>query len=429
MRRRVVVTGIGWVTPLGWEIEAVWRRLLAGESGIGHISIFDARSFPTKIAAEVRGWDLSDVGEDPAEWKHQGRHTQFAVGAAKKAVADSGLLDGKLAPERFGVYTGCGEGQQDFHRFTQMMVSAIDKGGGALDLAEFTRVGLEKLDPLGELEQEPNMPSGHLATLFNAQGPNMNCLTACAASSQAIGEAVEIIRRGEADAMLSGGAHTMIHPFGVTGFNLLTALSTRNDEPQKASRPFDRNRDGFVLGEGSGMVVLEELERAKARGAKIYGEIRGFGSTADAFRITDTHPEGRGAIACMKMAMADAGVRPDQVDYINAHGTSTTVNDKVESLAIREAFGEQAYRIPVSSTKSMMGHLIAAAGATELIICLLAIRDHVVPPTTNYETPDPECDLDYVPNAAREKPCRIAVNNSFGFGGQNISLVVSEFTG
>lgn len=427
MRRRVVVTGIGWVTPLGWEIEAVWRRLLAGESGIGHISIFDARSFPTKIAAEVRGWDLSDVGEDPAEWKHQGRHTQFAVGAAKKAVADSGLLDGKLAPERFGVYTGCGEGQQDFHRFTQMMVSAIDKGGGALDLAEFTRVGLEKLDPLGELEQEPNMPSGHLATLFNAQGPNMNCLTACAASSQAIGEAVEIIRRGEADAMLSGGAHTMIHPFGVTGFNLLTALSTRNDEPQKASRPFDRNRDGFVLGEGSGMVVLEELERAKARGAKIYGEIRGFGSTADAFRITDTHPEGRGAIACMKMAMADAGVRPDQVDYINAHGTSTTVNDKVESLAIREAFGEQAYRIPVSSTKSMMGHLIAAAGATELIICLLALRDNMVPPTTNYETPDPDCDLDYIPNVAREKACHVVMNNSFGFGGQNISLTISEF--
>lgn len=426
MRRRVVVTGIGWVTPLGWEIEAVWRRLLAGESGIGPISIFDASSFPTKIAAEVHGWDLSDVGEDPGQWAHQGRHTRFAVGAAKKAVADAGLLDGKLAPERFGVYTGCGEGQQDFHRFTQMMVSAIDKGGGALDLAEFTRVGLEKLDPLGELEQEPNMPSGHLASLFNAQGPNMNCLTACAASSQAIGEAVEVIRRGEADAMLSGGAHTMIHPFGVTGFNLLTALSTLNDEPQKASRPFDRNRDGFVLGEGASMVILEELERAKARGAKIYGEIRGFGSTADAFRITDTHPEGRGAIACMKMAMADAGVRPDQIDYINAHGTSTTVNDKVESLAIREAFGEQAYHIPVSSTKSMMGHLIAAAGATELIICLLALRDNVVPPTTNYETPDPDCDLDYVPNVAREKPCHVVMNNSFGFGGQNISLTISE---
>ncbi len=424
MRRRVVVTGIGWVTPLGTEIEAVWQRLLAGHSGVGYTTLFDASSFPTKIAAEIRDWDLSDVGEDPAAWKHQGRHTHFAVGAAKKAVADSGLLDSGIDPGRFGVYTGCGEGQQDFHRFTRMMVAAIDKGEGGFDLAEFTRVGLQELNPVAELEQEPNMPSGHLATLFGAEGPNLNCLTACAASSQAIGEAVEMIRRGEADAMLSGGAHTMIHPFGVTGFNLLTALSTRNDEPQRASRPFDRNRDGFVLGEGSGMVVLEEMERAKARGAKIYGEIRGFGSTADAFRITDTHPEGRGAIACMNMALADAGVNLDQVDYINAHGTSTTVNDKVESLAIRKVFGEQAYRIPVSSTKSMMGHLIAAAGATELIICMLALRDNMVPPTTNYETPDPDCDLDYIPNVAREKTCRVALNNSFGFGGQNISLVV-----
>ena len=250
------------------------------------------------------------------------------------------------------------------------------------------------------------MPAGHLASLFNAQGPNINCLTACAASSQAIGEAVEIIRRGEADVMLSGGTHTMIHPFGVTGFNLLTALSTRNDEPTKASRPFDRDRDGFVLGEGAGMVMLEELEHAKARGAQIYGEIVGYGSTADAFRITDTHPEGRGAISCIKLALADAGVGIDEVDYINAHGTSTAVNDKVETLAIKQVFGPRAYKIPVSSTKSMMGHLIAAAGATELIICLLAIRDSVLPPTINYETPDPECDLDYIPNVARAGPLR-----------------------
>ena len=429
MRRRVVVTGIGWVTPLGAEIETVWQRLREGHSGVGYISLFDAASFPTRIAAEVRDWDLSAVGEDPAAWRHQGRHTHFAVGAAKKAVADAGLLESRIEPDRFGVYTGCGEGQQDFGRFTRMMVAALEKDTENFDLAEFTRVGLEILDPIAELEQEPNMPAGHLAGLFGAQGPNLNCLTACAASSQAVGEAAEMIRRGEADAMLSGGAHTMIHPFGMTGFNLLTALSTRNDEPQKASRPFDRHRDGFVLGEGAGMVILEELERAKARGAHVYAEIRGFGSTADAFRITDTHPEGRGAIACMNMALADAGVNLDQVDYINAHGTSTTVNDKVESLAIRQVFGEQAYRIPVSSTKSMMGHLIAAAGATELIICMLALRDNVVPPTTNYETPDPDCDLDYIPNVAREKNCRVALNNSFGFGGQNISLIVSEFTG
>jgi 3-oxoacyl-[acyl-carrier-protein] synthase II len=426
MRRRVVVTGIGCVTPLGTEIETVWRRLLGGESGIDYTTLFDASNFPTKISAEVRNWDLSDVGENLEDWKYQGRHTHFAVGAAKKAMADSGLDVSRMDPTRFGVYLGSGEGQQDFHRFTQMMVAGLS-GGGEFDLVRFTRAGLETLNPIAELEQEPNMPAGHLASLFGAQGPNINCLTACAASSQAIGEAVEIIRRGEADVMLSGGTHTMIHPFGVTGFNLLTALSTHNDEPKKASRPFDRNRDGFVLGEGAGMVVLESLEKAKARGARIYGEITGYGSTADAFRITDTHPEGRGAIACIKMALADACLDLDKIDYINAHGTSTSVNDKVETLAIKKVFGQRAYKIPVSSTKSMMGHLIAAAGVTELIFCLLAIRDNVVPPTTNYEHPDPDCDLDYVPNVARQWPCNVALTNSFGFGGQNITLIAERF--
>ncbi len=425
MRRRVVVTGIGWVTPLGADIETVWKRVLAGESGVGYITHFDASNFPTRIAAEVRGWDVSDVGENPDDWKYQGRHTHFAVGAAKKAMADSGVLDAPLDPTRFGIYTGSGEGQQDFDRFTQMMVAALEDGG--LNLAKFTRKGLEILHPIAELEQEPNMPAGHLAGLFGAEGPNVNCLTACAASSQAICEATDIIRRGEADVMLSGGTHTMIHPFGVTGFSLLTALSTRNDEPTKASRPFDRQRDGFVLGEGAGFVVLEELDRARRRGANIYGEIVGYGSTADAFRITDTHPEGRGAISCIRMALRDAGL--DRVDYINAHGTSTAVNDKVETLAIKRVFGDAAYQIPVSSTKSMMGHLIAAAGATELILCLLAIRDGVLPPTINYETPDPECDLDYVPNAAREARCDYVLSNSFGFGGQNITLIAGRFTG
>jgi 3-oxoacyl-[acyl-carrier-protein] synthase II len=428
MRRRVVATGIGCVTPLGSDIDTVWRRLLAGESGVGYISLFDASNFPTKIAAEVRDWDLSDVGENPDDWKYQGRHTHFAVGAAKKAVADSGLDLNRVDPTRFGVYTGSGEGQQDFPRFTEMMVAGLS-GGGDFDLGKFTQKGLETLHPIAELEQEPNMPAGHLASLFNAQGPNINCLTACAASSQAVGEAVEIIRRGEADVMLSGGTHTMIHPFGVTGFNLLTALSTNNADPAKASRPFDRNRDGFVLGEGSSMVILESLEHAKARGAKIYGEIVGYGSTADAFRITDQHPEGRGAISCMAMALQNAGLSGNDVHYINAHGTSTAVNDKVETLAIKKVFGDQAYKIPVSSTKSMLGHLIAAAGATELIVCLLAIRDNVLPPTINYETPDPECDLDYVPNAAREQRCDIAMSNSFGFGGQNIALLASRFNG
>jgi 3-oxoacyl-[acyl-carrier-protein] synthase II len=425
--RRVVITGVGCVTPLGSEIETIWQRLLAGKSAVEKITLFDASSFPTQISAEVRDWDVSDVGEDPARWEYQGRHTRFAVGAGKKAVADSGILDSKLDPTRLGVYTGAGEGQQDFGRFTKMMVAALD--GEQFDLDAFTKRGLEILNPVAEVEQEPNMPAAHLASLFDAQGPNLNCLTACAASSQAIGEATEIIRRGDADAMLAGGTHTMIHPFGVTGFNLLTALSTRNDEPEKASRPFDRNRDGFVLGEGSGMVVLEDLERAKARGAKIYGEVCGYGSTADAYRITDTHPEGRGAISCIRMALDDAEVNGDEIDYINAHGTSTTVNDRVESLAVKQVFGQQAYKIPVSSTKSMIGHLIAAAGATELIYCLLAIRDNVLPPTINYETPDPECDLDYVPNQSREQKCDTVLTNSFGFGGQNISLVVRSFAG
>jgi 3-oxoacyl-[acyl-carrier-protein] synthase II len=427
-RRRVVVTGIGCITPLGVRVEQMWKNLMAGASGVGMTTVFDASKFPTKIAAEVRGWDITDEGQDEKHWHFCGRHTRFAAGAALQAMQDAGLPRGLTAdPTRLGVYLGSGEGQQDFDAFTSMMMAAIE--GETLDVAKFTKLGLETLHPLSEVEQEPNMPAGHLAGMFDAQGPNLNCLTACAASSQAIGEAVEIVRRGEADVMLSGGTHSMIHPFGVTGFNLLTALSTRNDEPTRASRPFDNDRDGFVLGEGAAMVVLEELEHAKRRGARIHGEVIGYGSTADAYRITDTHPEGRGAAACITMALDDAGLGTGDIDYINAHGTSTDVNDKVETLAIKKVFGERAYKIPVSSTKSMLGHLIAAAGATELIVCLLAIRDGVLPPTINYETPDPNCDLDYVPNKAREAKCDRALSNSFGFGGQNIALIVSRFSG
>ena len=427
MRRRVVITGIGCVTPLGTTVDSMWKRVLAGDSGVGPTTLFDASEFPTKISAEVRDWDVSAVGEDPERWKYQGRHTRFAVGAAKMAYADAGLSDTQIDPTRFGVYLGSGEGQQDFVTFGQMMVGAL--AGPQLDAARFTEIGLEVLHPLIELEQEPNMPASHLAALFDAEGPNSNCLTACAASSQAIGEATEMIRRGDVDLMLSGGCHSMIHPFGVTGFNLLGALSTSNDEPTRASRPFDRRRDGFVLGEGAGMLILEELEHAKRRGAKIYGELSGYGSTADAYRITDTHPEGRGAAKCLELCLAEAGLNPEDVHYINAHGTSTAVNDKVETLAIKRVLGEQARKAPVSSTKSMMGHLIAAAGATELILCLLAIRDNVLPPTINYENPDPDCDLDYTPNAAREARCDHALSNSFGFGGQNVTLAVSRFTG
>lgn len=427
MRKRVVVTGVGAVNPMGHGVEEVWAGLKEGKSGVGYTTIFDASKFPTKISAEVKDWDITKVGENADVWKIRGRHTKFAAGAAKQAMADSGVLDFIKDPTRFGVYLGCGEGNQDFTNFSKMMAAALTPDG--LDLVKFTQAGLEILNPLAEIEQEPNMPAGYVAGMFNAQGPNANCLTACAASSQAIGEATEIIRRGDADVMLSGGAHSMIHPFGVTGFNLLTALSTSNDDPTKASRPFDRKRNGFVLGEGGAMVVLEELEHAKKRGAKIHGEIMGYGTTADAYRITDIHPEGRGAISCMRMSIADAGLNPADIQYVNAHGTSTSVNDRVESLACKIVFGDRAYQTPVSSTKSMMGHLIAAAGVTELIVCLMAIRDNVLPPTINYDNPDPDCDLDYIPNAAREAKCDYALSNSFGFGGQNISLVAGRFKG
>ena len=426
MRRRVVITGIGAITPIGNTVEKMWQSLQESKSGIGPITHFDASHFPTTFAAEVKNFEFENYVEDAKRFEHCGLNIRFAIGAARQAVDDSGVMD-TVDPSRFGIYLGAGEGKQDFDRV--MTLIAESQRDGHVDLEAFTRVGLKRLHAQQELEQEPNMPAGHLASLFDAQGPNLNCLTACAASSQAIGEATEIIRRGDADVMLSGGAHSMIHPFGVTGFNLLTALSTHNQDPQRASRPFDRDRDGFVLGEGAGMVILEELEHAKQRGARIYAELVGYGSTADAYRITDIHPEGRGAVACINMALRDAKLNPEDIQYINAHGTSTEVNDKVETAAIKTSFGSAAYKTPVSSIKSMMGHLIAAAGSVEAITCLLSMRDNVLPPTINYETPDPDCDLDYVPNEARQAPVRRTLSNSFGFGGQNCSLIFAEFHG
>ncbi len=427
MRRRVVVTGIGCVTPVGLTAEEMWKSLMVGKSGVGSIQYFDASNFPTTFAAEIHGFELENYVSDTKRFEFAGRNIRFAIAAASQAVKDSGIDQIDFDPALFGVYLGAGEGQQDFPLFMKLIADA--EQDGRVNIEKFTTAGLKCLNPRAELEQEPNMPAGHLASLFNAQGPNLNCLTACAASSQAIGEAAEIIRRGDADIMLSGGAHSMIHPFGLTGFNLLTALSTRNTDPQRASRPFDADRDGFVLGEGAGMLILEELEHAKKRGAQIYGEISGYGSSADAYRITDIHPEGRGAIACINMAMRDAGINQDDLDYINAHGTSTSVNDKTETMAIKGALNKDAYRTPVSSVKSMMGHLIAAAGSVEAIVCLLSIRDNVLPPTINYETPDPECDLDYIPNTPRDSKVNRALSNSFGFGGQNISLIFSRYTG
>jgi 3-oxoacyl-[acyl-carrier-protein] synthase II len=425
--RRVVVTGMGMVTPIGSDLESTWSALLSGKSGVGPITLFDARTFPTRIAAEVAGFRLEDYIDRSERWVDHSRNSKFALAAASMAIKDSGLLDGTsdLNRRRFGVYLGSGEGQQDFPRFVHLVHRSTRDG--RVDTSEFTRLGVKELHFIREAEQEPGTPSGHLASVFGARGPNANCLTACAASSQAVGEAFELIRRGNADVILSGGTHSMIHPFGVTGFIRLTALSTRNDEPQRASRPFDRDRDGFILGEGAGMLVLEELEHAKARGAKIHGEIVGYGSSADAFRITDSHDEGRGAIACMREALEVSRLDPDDIDYINAHGTSTNVNDSIETLAIKRSFGEAAYTVPISSTKSMMGHLIAAAGSVEAIVCLLTIRDGMLPPTINLENPDPECDLDYIPNEARHKQVDVALSNSFGFGGQNITLILKRF--
>lgn len=433
-RRRVVITGMGWVTPLGHDIEGVWQRLLRGESGVAPTTIFDARTYPTRFSAEVKNFDLKRfLTTDFEAHATASRNTGFALAAAEMAWRDAGLDSpplsgpaGGVDPEMIGVYLGGGEGPIDFENFVAAAVAGWDPVRRELDARRWAEVAYERLDAVREFEQDPHCAAAHLAYRFNAQGPNLNTLTACAASTQAIGEATDIIRRGDADIMISGGGHSMIHPLGVTGFNRLTALSTRNESCLTASRPFDRTRDGFVLGEGAGILILEEYENARRRGARLWAEVIGYGSTADAFRVTDIHEEGRGAIAAMRAAIEDAGLQPSDIDYINAHGTGTEENDKLETLAIRTVFGARARQIPISSVKSMLGHLIAGAGAVELITCVLALRDGMIPPTINYQNSDPNCDLDYVPNQARKATVRAALSNSFGFGGQNDTLVVSR---
>jgi 3-oxoacyl-[acyl-carrier-protein] synthase II len=418
---------MGAITPLGNSVKDLYENQLRAKSGVGPITLFDASMFPTKFAAQVKNFDLARHVKDASRWKHAGSNSRLAAAAAQQALEDAGLLDdSRVDRTRFGVYLGSGEGIQDFHNFVSLIGENYQSASHSVNTTGFIKGGQQRFHPGAEYEQEMHTTPGHLADYFDLEGPNYNCLTACAASTQAIGEATELIRAGDADLMLSGGSHSMIHPFGVTGFNLLTALSTNGANPQKASRPFDLNRDGFVLGEGSGMLVLEELEHAQKRGARIYAEVTGYGTTADAFRMTDSHPEGRGAIACMAMAMKDSGLRPEDIGYINAHGTSTQVNDRVETIAIKHIFGPQAYKVPISSSKSMLGHLIAAAGAVELITCVMVLQRGVLPPTINYETPDPECDLDYIPNEAREKRVEHVLSNSFGFGGQNASAIVSR---
>ncbi len=428
-QRRVVITGIGWVTPLGIDIETAWEAMLAGKCGVAPTRLFDASTFPTSFSAQVADFDLSAfLGPDAERHESASRNTHFALAAAAQAWKQAGLDAAPLIDRtRVGVYLGGGEGPLDFFPFAQAALAGCLNAVGQpqkLDTVAWAKCALSALDPVNELEQDPNLAGGHIAVQFRAEGPNINTLTACAASTQAIGEATRIIQYGDADDMISGGTHSMIHPLGVTGFSRLTALSTRNDSCLTASRPFDRTRDGFVLGEGSGVLILEELEHAKSRGAPLLAEIMGYGSTADAFRITDIHESGRGAIASMQRAMKSAGVTPADIDYISAHGTGTEENDKIESLAIRGVFGDRAKSVAISSIKSMIGHLIAAAGAVELITCVLAIRDGVVPPTINYAHPDPNCDLDYVPNTARRIPVRACLSNSFGFGGQNDTLII-----
>jgi 3-oxoacyl-[acyl-carrier-protein] synthase II len=426
--RRVVITGMGAITPLGHTPQELYANQLEGRSGAGPIFRFDGHTFPTRFASQVKDFDLAKHVRDPQRFKEAGLNTKFALAAARQALADAGLLDNpKVDRTTIGTYLGSGEGSHDFPNFTVSLAKACPADGYRVDPTLFYKYSLATFRPAHEYEMEMHTTSGHVAAEYDLQGVNYTCQTACAASGQAVGEALELIRRGEAEAILTGGSHSMIHPFGVSGFNLLTTLSMRNHEPTRASRPFDLNRDGFVLGEGAGMVVLEELEHAKRRGAPIYAELTGYGTTADAYRVTDSHPDGRGAIACMKWALKDAGLRPTDIDYVNAHGTSTQVNDRAETIAIKDVFGEYAYRLPVSSSKSMLGHLICAAGVVELITCVFVIRNGVMVPTINYETPEPDLDLDYVPNRAREKRVDRALSNSFGFGGQNVSLVVSRF--
>ncbi len=433
-KNRVVITGIGWVTPLGRSIEEVWAKLLAGESGMAATTLFDARWFPTQFTAEVKNYRL------PENLKQSGRHSEisratgFAMDAAQQAWRMAGLpapgsVEGAaLDPYSVGVYLGSGDAALDFDNFTRTALTAWNAEKRCLDFARWGERALHSFNGLREIEQEPCMAISHLSMEFNARGPAMNCLTACAASTQALGEAAEIIRRGDAEVMISGGAHSMIHPFGVTGFNRLTALSTFNENPQRSCRPFDATRSGFVIGEGAGVLILESFSHAQARGAKILAEVVGYGSSADAYRVTDQHPEGRGAIVAIESALRDAGMETSEIDYINAHGTGTKENDSTETFAIKSVFKQRAKQLPISSIKSMMGHLIAAAGAVEAITCVLCIRDQIIPPTANYSVPDPECDLDYVPNHARKTKVDVAMSNSFGFGGQNDTLIVRRLS-
>ena len=433
MAERVVITGMGIVCPLGHDIKTVWAGLLAGKSGVARTTIFDASTFPTTFSAEVKNYDLAKYTKNPHLHKYSNRGSSFVIGATAQACRQAGIdletdqPTDRIDRSRLGIYLGAGEGSVDNDVFFDCIAKAWDDTAGQMDWGRWAEVAFDKMNPMLELEQEPNMPAAHIAMLTAARGPTRSCLTACAASTQAIGEAMMMIRRADADVMIAGGAHSMIHPLGLTGFNRLTALSTKNDSPETASRPFSAGRDGFVLGEGAAILILESLTSAKKRDVKILAEVIGYGSTSDAFRVTDMHEEARGAQQAITSALADAGISYRDVDYISTHGTGTSENDSIETRAIKAVFKEKAKDIPASSVKSMLGHLIGAAGAAELITCALAIRDNIVPPTMNLTDPDPQLDLDYVPNQPRKCQVDIAMNESFGFGGQNNVVIIKRY--
>ncbi len=414
MNRRVVITGMGVITPLGRELEEFWDNLLAGRSGIGPITRFDTSvGYDSTIAGEVRDFDPKPVFNNPKEHKRTDRFTHFAMAAAKSAMADAGIDMEKVVRERFGVIVSSGIG--GLKTLEDQHSALVNKGPDRV--SAFTIPMLIS-----------NMASGLISMEFGLRGPNMCIVTACATSNNAIGEAWRIIKFGDADIFLAGGSEASVIPVGLAGFSAMKALSTRNSEPEKASRPFDRDRDGFVIGEGGGVVVVEELEHAKARGAKIYCELSGYGLSGDAYHMTAPPPDGEGAARAMNMALKHAKISASDVDYVNAHATSTGLGDICETRAIKTVFGEHATNgLAISSTKSMTGHLLGGAGAIELAACILAMRDGQIPPTINLDNPDPECDLDFTPHVAKEKKVRVAVNNSFGFGGHNATLVVSQF--
>lgn len=412
MKRRVVVTGVGLVTPLGIGLELTWEALINGRSGVGPITRFDAGAYASQIAAEVKGFDV-EAWFEKKQAKNVDHFVQYAVAAAEMAWQDSGLSITEENSDRVGVITGCGM-------------------GGLPTIEEYHQVVVErgprKITPFFIPRVIPNMVSGQISIRLGSKGPNLSQTTACAAGTHAVGEAFRHIAYGDCDVVITGGSEAVICPLAVGGFSAMKALSTRNDAPQAASRPFDRDRDGFVISEGSGMLVLEELESARSRGAKIYAEIIGYGQTSDAFHIAAPPEDGEGAARCMAMALRDAGLAPEQVDYINAHGTSTPLNDICETRAIKTIFGDHAYKLAVSSTKSMTGHMLGAAGGIEAAFTALTVFHGIIPPTINLENPDPDCDLDYVPLNAREQKVRVAMSNSFGFGGTNGVVVLRHYS-